>query len=318
MERIVASVLLLGALACGGKRAAVRALPVGESHLAVPGGNLWYRITGSGTGTPLVLLHGGPGMSSFYLKAFEDLGDDRPVIRYDQLGGGKSDKITDTALFNIAHFVRELDSLRAHLGVSTWHVLGHSWGTILALEYYRAYPEHVASLTFASPVFDIPAYERRARDLVSTLSDSAQRAIRAGEAAGKFDSRAYQNAINEFYSLYVFRHPVPADLDSTFATMNEGIYTYMQGPSEFTIVGTLKAYDVTAFLPQIKGPVLVTAGEFDEVGPEIVRGHAARIPGARFEVLAGSAHITPWDARDASLSLERAFLRGVDSTRANQ
>ena len=69
------------------------------------------------------------------------------VVRYDQLGGGKSDRITDTTLFTIAHFVRELDLLRAHLGYSKVHLLGHSWGTILALEYYRAHPEHVASLT---------------------------------------------------------------------------------------------------------------------------------------------------------------------------
>jgi proline iminopeptidase len=120
-------------------------------------------------------------------------------------------------------------------------VLGHSWGTILALEYYRAHPDRVASLTFGSPVFDVPAYERRARQLVSTLSDSAQRAIRTAETASRYDSPAYQNAINEFYALYVFRHPVQADLDSTFASFNQGIYSYMQGPSEFTITGTLSS-----------------------------------------------------------------------------
>ena len=318
MKRRAILTLLVAGVACRGDRSRSPAAPlaVGESRLAVPGGSIWYRVTGTGTGTPLVLLHGGPGFSSFYLKAFEDLGDDRPVIRYDQLGGGKSDKITDTALFNIPHFVRELDSLRAHLGVSSWHVLGHSWGTILALEYYRAYPEHVASLTFGSPVFDIPAYERRARQLVTTLSDSAQRAIRQGEAARKYDSPPYQNAINEFYGLYLFRHPVQADLDSSFASFNQGIYVYMQGPSEFTITGTLKWYDVTSFLPHIAVPTLVTVGEFDEVGPELVRGHAARIPGARFDVLAGSARMTPWDARDASVRLVREFLRAADSTRS--
>ncbi len=263
-----------------------------------------------------MLLHGGPGFSSFYLKPFEAIGDERSVIRYDQLGGGKSDTTSDTTLFTIAHFVQELDSLRAHLGIPVWHVLGHSWGTILALEYYRAYPDRVASLTFGSPVFDIPAYVRRARGLVATLSDSSQRAIRAGEAAGRYDTPAYQNAINEFYGLYVFRHPVPADLDSSFASFNQKIYVYMQGPSEFTITGTLKQYDATALLPQIQVPALVTVGEFDEVGPELVRAHSARIPGVRFSLLAGSAHLTPWDAREANVQVVREFLDAVDSTRA--
>ncbi len=318
MNRVAILIALIAAVACKGDRSRESASPItlGEARLPVPGGAIWYKVSGTGSGTPLVLLHGGPGFSSHYLKPFEDLGDDRLVIRYDQLGGGKSDTTSDTALFNISHFVRELDSLRAHFGFTSWHVFGHSWGTILALEYARANPDRVASLTFGSPVFDIPAYERRARELVTTLSNSAQRAIREAEAAGKYDSPAYQNAINEFYGLYVFRHPVPADLDSSFASFNQGIYTYMQGPSEFTITGTLKQYDATSVLPRIAVPSLVTVGEFDEVGPELVRGHAAMIPGARFEMLAGAAHITPWDAREANVRVVREFLRAVDSTRA--
>lgn len=289
------------------------ALPPGEARLAVPGGRIWYRVSGSGQATPVVLLHGGPGLSSYYLKPFEDLGDDRVVIRYDQLGGGKSDRISDTTMFTIEHFVQELDSLRAHLGYQRWHVLGHSWGTILALEYYRVHPDRVASLTFGSAVFDIPAYERRAKQLLTTLSDSAQRAVRRAEAAKRYDAPDYQNAVNEFYGKYLVRHPVPADLDSTFATFNEAIYNYLQGPSEFTITGTLRPYDVTRFLPQITVPTLLTVGEFDEVGPELVKGFAARIPRARYVVLAGSAHLTPWDARDENLKVVREFLRSADS-----
>ena len=208
----------------------------------------------------------------------------------------------------------ELDSLRSALGIERWHVLGHSWGTILALEYYRAHPGRVASLTFGSPVFDIPAYTARAAQLVSTLSDSAQRAIRRAEAARTFADPHYQNAINEFYGLYVFRHPVGADLDSSLATFNQTIYTYMQGPSEFTITGTLKDYRATALLPRIGVPTLVTVGEFDEVGPELVRAHSALIPGARFVLLPGAAHMTPWDAADRNVSVVGAFLLHVDST----
>src|SRR6184192_3754478 len=111
----------------------------GEAYLYVPDGRIWYRKSGTGKGTPVILVHGGPGYSSFYLKPLEALGSDRPVVRYDQLGGGKSDRISDTTLFTIPHFVRELDSLRAALGFGTVHLVGHSWGTILAVEYYRAH-----------------------------------------------------------------------------------------------------------------------------------------------------------------------------------
>jgi proline iminopeptidase len=302
-----------GAPASGTTPAAAVALPTGEAYLAVPGGRIWYKLTGTGHGTPLILLHGGPGYSSFYLKLFEALGDERPVVRYDQLGGGKSDRVADTLLFTIPHFVRELDLLRAHLGYDRVHLLGHSWGTILAVEYYRAHPEHVASLTLASPALDIPAWERHARQLIMTLSDSARRAIRLREGTHQFEAPDYQNALNEFYGKYVWRHPAAADLDSTLKTVNEVIYNYMQGPSEFTISGTLKRYDATAILRTIKVPVLYTVGEYDEANPPAVRHFASLTPHAQVAVLPGAAHMTPWDAPESSLGVVRGFLRRVDS-----
>jgi len=284
----------------------------GEGYLAVPDGRIWYRKTGAGTGTPVIFLHGGPGYNSFYLKSLEALGDDRPVIRYDQLGGGRSGPMTDTSQMTIAHFVRELDSLRAALGYNRFHLLGHSWGTILGFEYYRAHPQHVASLTLASAALDIPAWERNARRLVGTLSDSAQRAIKVREAEQKFDAPDYQQALEEFYGKYVWRHPVEADLDSTIRMANMKIYNYMQGPSEFTITGTLKTYDVTPLLRTITVPTLYTVGEFDEADPPTIRHFASLTPGATVEVIPGAAHITTWDNPEAMLRVVRRFLRKVD------
>ncbi|HWP02464.1 MAG TPA: proline iminopeptidase-family hydrolase [Gemmatimonadaceae bacterium] len=291
---------------------ATPALGPGEAMLAVPGGRIWYKKSGSAQGTPVILVHGGPGFSSYYLKSLEGLGVDRPVIRYDQLGGGKSDRIADTTMFTIDHFVRELDSLRSALGYAKVHLVGHSWGTILSLEYYRAHPERVASLTLASAALDIPAWERNAKRLVETLSDSAQRAIRIREAEHNFDAPDYQHALEEFYGKYVWRHPVEADLDSTLKTVNEAIYNYMQGPSEFTITGTLKKYDATSFLPHVRVPTLFTVGEFDEADPATIRRYAAMTPGARVEVIPGAAHITTWDNPEVMLKVVREFLASVD------
>ena len=286
----------------------------GEAYLPVPGGRIWYRKTGTGTGTPVILLHGGPGFSSFYLKSLDALGSDRPVVRYDQLGGGKSSRTSDTTLFTIDHFVRELDSLRAALGYDKVHLVGHSWGTILALEYYRAHPGHVASLTLASAALDIPAWEKNAKRLVTTLSDSARKAIALREAEKNFAAPDYQHALEEFYGKYVWRHPVAADLDSTFQTVNEAIYDYMQGPSEFTITGTLRSYDATPFLKQVQVPTLFTVGEFDEADPATIRRQAAMTPGAQVVVIPGAAHITTWDNPGVMLNVVRTFLARADST----
>ena len=172
----------------------------------------------------------------------------------------------------------------------------------------------MASLTLSSAALDMPTWERNARRLVATLSDSAQRAIRIREAQGRFDAPDYQAALNEFYGKYVWRHPVQADLDSTMTTFNAAIYNYMQGPSEFTITGTLKAYDVTSQLAMIRVPTLYTVGEFAEADPPTIRHFAELTPGAQTAVLAGAAHLTPWDARDENVRVVREFLRRSDTT----
>jgi proline iminopeptidase len=290
-------------------------LTVGQGQLSVPGGKIWYKVTGTGKGLPVVLLHGGPGGSSYYLKPFEDLGTDRQVIRYDQLGGGKSDMITDTTMFTIDHFVKELDSLRSYFGIKKWNVFGHSWGTILAIEYYRAHPDYVASLIFGSAVFDIPAYALLAKQLLTTLPDSLQQAIEKAEAAGNYQDPLYQAAMNQFYSLYLVRNATQADLDSSWANFNTELYSYMQGPSEFTITGTLKNYNSTSFLSKIKVPTLFTVGEFDEVGPEIVKSFADKVPASRYVLFPGSAHMTSLDVREENLKVVRNFLNSVDSLR---
>ena len=294
---------------------ALSGLQAKEGYLAVPDGRVWYRITGTGTKAPVILLHGGPGYSSFYLKALDSLGLDRPTIRYDQLGAGKSSRVTDTLLITIPHFVAELDSVRRALGANRVYLLGHSWGTILAVEYYRVHPEHVAGLILASAALDIPEWERHARDLLKTLPDSAQRAIQRREKTHEYGAADYQAALSDFYGRYVWRHPVAADLDSLLQTVNEVIYNYMQGPSEFTIVGTLKHYDATPYLPAIKVPTLYTVGEFDEANPVTIRHFADLTPGAQVAVIPGAAHITTWDNPDAMLGTVRRFLLQVDSLR---
>jgi proline iminopeptidase len=283
-------------------------LPAGESFLDVPGGKIWYKVTGIGTGTPVILLHGGPGFTSVYLKSLEAIANGRKVVRYDQLGSGNSTKITDTTMFNIPHFVAELEALRAHLGYEKIHVLGHSWGTILALEYYRAHPSRVASLIQASPALDIPAWEAHARSLVKTLPDSSQRVIEVREAEKNYEAADYQAAMMEFYSRYVWLRPIKADLDSMFAGANMGIYIYMYGPSEFTTVGTLKRYDGTPYLKAIEVPTLFLVGDVDEANPATVKRHAEVTPGSEYAVIPDAAHMITWDNPAETNRLIREFL----------
>ncbi len=288
------------------------ALGPGEAMLPVTGGKIWYKVSGTGTGTPVILIHGGPGMGSFYLKSMEGLGFDRPVVRYDQLGAGKSDRMTDTTLMVIPRFVEELDSLRRTLRYDKVFLNGNSWGTIVAVEYYKAHPDRVAGIIFSGEAFDITAAEKEINKWVATLSDSAQKAFAQYNKDKNLEAPAYKAATDEFYAKNVFRHPVKADLDSMFAMIGMEQYKYFQGENETMVVGTLKGYSAMRILPTIKVPVLMTTGEFDELGPKLIEQHAKLIPGAKFIVYKGAAHITQWDAAEQSVKDAREFLKAAD------
>jgi proline iminopeptidase len=314
--RIAKALLLITLAACAPQTH--NAAPVqltDSSRLAVRGGEIWYRVVGHGSGFPLVLLHGGPGTPSIYLRLFEALGDERPVVRYDQLGAGNATHVTDTTLFTIPRYVEELETLRRHLGIERMHLYGHSWGATLALEYYRAHPQHVESMIFASPVLEAQAFFANMRSLFRAMPDSLFNAVQLHERGAPYDSLAYRAAMLRLNTTYGTRKPNRDEMQMIAAGMNQSIANYMTGTSVFNPNGTMRDYDATPFLKQVKIPVLYTVGEFDLVGPEVVRRHASITPASHLVIFPGAGHVTQWDAPSASVDSVRSFLRQVERMR---
>ena len=120
--------------------------------IPVTGGDIWYRIVGDGDGTPLLALHGGPGFPHNAFGCMGRLGDERPVVFYDQLGCGKSDRPEDASLWVVERFVEEITTVRDRLGLEEIVLLGHSWGAALAVEYLLRKPAGVAKLILLGPL----------------------------------------------------------------------------------------------------------------------------------------------------------------------
>lgn len=288
-------------------------LDAGEGYIDVEGGRVWYRIVGSGKETPLLLLHGGPGFTSHYLAPLAQVAEDRPVIFYDQLGAGRSDRPADESLWRTDRFVAELAQVREALGLEEVFILGHSWGTMLALDYMLTKPDGVEGLILASPAINVRRWADDARALLARLPEATQEIIERHEAAGTYAADEYQEATMEYYRNYVLRvDPWPKAARDSFEQFNAEVYGLMWGPSEFTITGTLGDYDREAALPALDLPVLFTAGRYDEATPETTQYYAGLVPGSRVRIFENSAHLTMLDAPEEYVAAIREFLNEID------
>ena len=288
-----------------------------EGFIQVPGGRIWYHRSGNGPGIPLLLLNGGPGSPNFGLKPWLALGGERPVILYDQLGSGKSDRPTDTTLFTVDRYVTELQALRDSLGLSDIHLYGKSWGAMLAEAYMGTHPKGVHSVILSSPLVTTAQWEHDADSLVRTLPDSFQAMIAKHEADHTTDSPEYAAATQTYYGRFVTRQPrrSPADADSGRAGFGALVYNYMWGPTEFTALGTLKHFDATAWIQGITVPTLFIAGEHDEATPASTKRFSAMVPGAEFVMIPNAGHSTENDNPEALFAAVRAFLQRVESNK---
>lgn len=291
-------------------------------HISVTGGRVWFRIVGSGPGIPLLTLHGGPGGISDYLEPLTALADERPVILYDQLGCGRSDRPDNPALWVLDRFVEELGQVCAALELPEYHLLGHSWGTILAVEFALNQPAGLTSLILSGPVLSFPRYSHDAEGLKRKLPLEMQAAIERHETAGTTDSLEYQAAFAEWFKRHTSRNPEILErilklFSDPTSGMNGQVYNLMQGPSEFTITGNLKDWDRTNRVSEIQVPVLFTCGRYDECTPEATAWYHSLMPGSEMVVFENSAHMHHLEEPELYLQTLRNFLRKVESQMHN-
>jgi proline iminopeptidase len=285
----------------------------GEGYVQLKDGKVWYRIVGEGDKSPLLLLHGGPGATSYYLNPMAELGSDRPVIFWDQLGCGRSPAEIDTSKLTVAYFVEQLEEFRQLMGIDEFYLYGHSWGTMLGLDYYLKYPEAVKAMILASPALSISRWTQDANSLISYLPDSIQNIIQVHSEAGTYESAEFQQAVGVYYQNYVARkQPWSADMDSTFDNFGEAVYLHMWGPTEFTSTGILKNYERADRLPEIKVPTLFMAGEFDEATPASTQYFQSLVPNSKLKIISNAAHITMHDNTVENNQVIAEFLRDLD------
>jgi proline-specific peptidase len=274
----------------------------------------WYRTFGASADgkLPIVILHGGPGATHQYLESLERLAaSGRQVIFYDQIGCGRSDRPTDPAFYSVQTFVDELDAVRAHLQLERVHLLGQSWGGMLAMEYALTKPRGLVSMIVADSPASMPLWISEANRLRAELPPEVEATLRKHEADGTTTDPAYEEAVDVFYERHLCRlEEWPDGLLRTGEALAEDgfVYNLMNGPSEFHCIGTLKDWDITPRLHEIETPTLLLSGRYDEATPAIVGAIHERIPNARWTIFEASSHTPHLEEPEAFDAAVLAFL----------
>ena len=290
---------------------ATRSDEASEGFAQVPGGRVWWTRVGTGSGTPLLLLHGGPGAAHYYLLPLAALADERPVIFYDQLGCGQSDSPQDTSIYTIQRSVDEVDAVRRELGLEEIILYGHSWGAMLAIEYLcQGRGSGVRKLVLAGALASVPQFVAGTRRLLAQMPNHAGERILELDAAGGSGSPEYRALVQGFYDLYICRRkPLPREVQETYDMLSKSIaYRVMNGPNELTVTGVIRDWDRRSDLSHIQLPTYITTGEFDEVTLDCHQTIERAIKGSQLQIFAGCSHLTMNEKPREYVSAVRRFL----------
>ena len=288
--------------------------PAQELRVPVRGGSIYVRVNGDlkSTHTPVIFINGGPGASHEYYLPSLILADQRAVILYDQLDTGLSDRMNDPFNWTVERFVSEVDAIRAALGLRHFHLVGHSWGSTVALEYAAREPAGLDSVVLGSPLISTRSWQKSTSADLARLPPEVVRTITDNEAAGTTDTRAYTDAMEIFYNRYLILKPVPPYVAAYgqrhHLQTNEALYKGMWGPGEIHSFGTLKTYNGETLLARINVPTLFLCGEDDEITADVLAPLVARVRGAKLAVIPGAGHLLIATHAEAYTRLLRDFL----------
>ena len=291
-----------------------RELTAAEGFVDYRGYRTWYRLFGDrGAGAvPLLALHGGPGSTHNYFAPLERLAGERPVVLYDQIGCGRSDRPPDIE-WSVDVFRAEVVAVREQLGLERIHLLGTSWGGMLAQEHVLSGASGIVSLVLSSTLANLALWNEEQLELREQLPPDVIEVLDRHEKAGTYDDPEYERAMEAYFDRHFYRGPKPRpELQRMAAEKATDVYRAMQGPNEWTTTGSLKGWDTRARLHEIEVPTLVVRGRYDmctdKVAADLVKG----IRGAQEVVLQHSSHTPVLEETDRYLEVVSAFLRSAE------
>lgn len=261
-------------------------------------------------GEPVLLLHGGPGVPDYMQEAVGSLLPGFHAISFDQRGVGAS--TCQDGRYELAAYLDDIEAVRRHVGPPSWHVIGHSWGGLLAQAYTARHPDRVRSLALCSSALGVAGDWKRTKrtsfriELRRAGVLGATRFFLYGSLLiipGRLRRLGMEHVMTETWHNY-FPDPGSApDPDPA----------WLAGCSADAMARTDRALrredpQALAGLDRYRGPSMVLYGEHDIYSSDAQRAVRDRLPHAAQVTLERSGHLHWLENRDGFSSALATFL----------
>jgi proline iminopeptidase len=282
-----------------------------SDYVQVKQGKLYYQSFGSGE--PIIVIHGGPGMmdSSYLLPQMLELTKTNQVIFYDQRGSGKSlETKINPELMNLQQFTQDLDDLRKSLNLDKVTLLGHSWGGIIAMNYAAQYPDYVSRLILLSPApadhGGIVSFEKACEEKNKNIAEEIS-PIFSSSTIEKLDVDEIKRLYRKVFVNYVYNSKdaakISLDFDkksaiSSIKSMEMLIDTTWMNPK----------FNLLPILKQISAPTLIIHGKDDLIASTSIEQIGKTIPNTKIIYLAKCGHFPFIEQSEETFAAIKGFI----------
>lgn len=310
MHSKIAGLLITVMLMAGDAAEVAGQQPAGDSSYFVEAAGARLYVREVGHGIPLVVLHGGPGLSHDYLapQLVDLLADEYRLIFYDQRGSGRSSGASDTTRLTLEQFVEDLELIRRALSFETLNLLGHSFGGLLAMKYASAHPTKVAKLVLLDS--DAASWDLRTpyqqKVIAERLTEEDSRILEEIESQDGYglDPEALQRYFRVFLQTYMFDRSKVDDLHLPFTRQSVANHAV----TSRIVRQNLGRYDIHSSLSNVKAPTLLIHGRESVFSVEGAAAIQAAIPLARLIVLDDVGHFAYIEDPHGFRTAVRAFV----------
>jgi proline iminopeptidase len=288
--------------------------PKGD-HVTVNGARLWYESEGSGA--PLILISGGPGISHDYFHPyFSTLRDSYKIIYFDAFGRGKSDRAKDRRAYTLARDVEDVEALRKALGLGKINLLGHSYGGIVAQAYALQFPDSLRRLILIDTLFSSEMWQANNdnsnAEMRNQFPETWEKIQQVRAQGFNTCSKEYQNANDVSPAFLMFYNASNFDkVMSGGGSVNNDVYCAITGEdADFLVSGDIGKFDYRLDLKKLTMPLLILVGRYDRVAfPRWTIQYKRYAPQAQFVIFEKSGHFPFIEETDETVRLLREFLR---------